>query len=525
MIVSMPQVAVNAAPVKAPVSAPTTPGQFSSALSQAAGNTQDSSTTPQVASKNGNSGRGNGNSKDSKSGTKTPIVFPNLAAMPVANLCGDTSPKIFANPSLSAFLSLLNPAAGQISDADASANSDGKSGLGKGATGSTLAGAVSCNISALTQAVPPKQSATASKQGDTTSQAASGAAESASAANTKPVNGSLKISSSAKENASDTSSVAQGAASKIPVIETKAPSHEANQSAEAGRHTTTATDQNKIAPQVFSDQLPPAQTLDVKPTAPQTATSSNSAGKSNIDAVPASSQAAKKDGDSTANTNSQSQKNDPSASAAPSTIKQILSDAQTQPAATSTANPNASAQIAQPAVDAKSIASATTRIADPAAKGAAQAPAAGEAESAAETAAAHLSSPIQVAKLVERAGQTELRVGIQAGEFGNVDIRTSMARSQFTAEISVERGELGRALSAELPALHNRLAEQRVPMANIVLQHHSASGNGSSDLRQGTRQQQYAPANQFFSADDTEFSAPVIPVETGETRAGLDLHM
>ncbi len=315
-------------------------------------------------------------------------------------------------------------------------------------------------------------------------------------------------------------------ASKIPATETKASTHEASQSADIRQHSTAATDQNKIAPQPFSGQLPPVQPLDVKPATSQNATGSNSAAKSNIDGVPASSQAAKKDGDSAANTNSQSQNNDSTASAAASTIKQILSDAQTQPAATSTPNANASAQIVQPVVDAKSISNVSpAKIADPAAKGAAQTAAAADAESAAETAAARLSSPIQVAKLVERAGQTELRVAIQAGEFGNVDIRTSMARSQFTAEISVERGELGRALSAELPALHNRLAEQRVPMANIVLQDHSASGNGSSDLRQGTRQQQSAPTNQFFSADDRESSAPVIPVATGEARTGLDLHM
>jgi flagellar hook-length control protein FliK len=146
-------------------------------------------------------------------------------------------------------------------------------------------------------------------------------------------------------------------------------------------------------------------------------------------------------------------------------------------------------------------------------------------ETSAETVAAQFVSPFQIAKLVERAGQTDLRVGIQAGEFGSVDIRTSMAHSQFTAEISVERGELGRAMSAELPSLHDRLAEQRVPPANIILQDHSYSQSGSSDLRQGTRQQQYTAQSQTADGCAADLNPAIIAMETMESGAGLDIHI
>jgi len=111
-----------------------------------------------------------------------------------------------------------------------------------------------------------------------------------------------------------------------------------------------------------------------------------------------------------------------------------------------------------------------------------------EPEARAQAAASYANSLLHSARLVERVGQSELRVGIQAGEFGNVDIRTSMVRNQFTAQISVERGELGKVLASELPNLQNKLSEQRLPGANIILQ--NQSGGGSAGFGQGSRQSQ-----------------------------------
>lgn len=145
------------------------------------------------------------------------------------------------------------------------------------------------------------------------------------------------------------------------------------------------------------------------------------------------------------------------------------------------------------------------------------------AEAAQETAATAASSALHAAKLVAGLEQSELRVGLHAGEFGNVDIRTSLARNQFTAEISVERGELGRVLAAELPALQHRFAEQQLPQANITLQQHT-SGD-SSDFREGGRQQQNAPPNNFSdSAHEESFLPLIATAETLET-TGLDIHM
>ncbi len=147
----------------------------------------------------------------------------------------------------------------------------------------------------------------------------------------------------------------------------------------------------------------------------------------------------------------------------------------------------------------------------------------GDTEPVLET-AGHFTSPIQIARLVERAGQTEFRVGIQAGELGSVDIRTSMSHNQLSAEISVDRGELGRALSAELPNLHSRLAEQRVPVAHIALQDQSG-GNSSGDPRQGSAYRAYGQPDRGPANEEAEPVASVLAAGPMESSNGIDVHM
>lgn len=147
-----------------------------------------------------------------------------------------------------------------------------------------------------------------------------------------------------------------------------------------------------------------------------------------------------------------------------------------------------------------------------------------DAEAATQAAAVTASSPVHAAKLVAGIEQSELRVGLRAGEFGNVDIRTSLVRNQFTAEISVERAELGRALAAELPSLQHRLTEQHLPAADITVQHHSSGG--SSEFQQGSRQGDRAvPVNLSGDGESQSGTMPVLPVEALETTARLDIHM
>jgi Flagellar hook-length control protein FliK len=150
--------------------------------------------------------------------------------------------------------------------------------------------------------------------------------------------------------------------------------------------------------------------------------------------------------------------------------------------------------------------------------------AATEADARVQAAATYANSLLHSARLVERAGQTELRVGIQTGEFGNVDIRTSMVKNQFSAQISVERGDLGKVLAAELPGLQSRLSEQKLPGANITLQ--NQSGGGGANSGQGSRQSQTMQQIMTPQSPPGELAPAFISMaEASASSERLDIHM
>ena len=90
--------------------------------------------------------------------------------------------------------------------------------------------------------------------------------------------------------------------------------------------------------------------------------------------------------------------------------------------------------------------------------------------------------------------QSEFRVGMQSQEFGNIDIRTSVARHMFSAQISVEHSDMAKSMTADLPALYHRLADQQVPVASIVIQGQSLAT--SSGLAQDAQPQSWQPQSQ-----------------------------
>jgi flagellar hook-length control protein FliK len=183
-------------------------------------------------------------------------------------------------------------------------------------------------------------------------------------------------------------------------------------------------------------------------------------------------------------------------------------------------------QAASTTGDAKSVSASVPHAAGDAQAGQLDQKSTGVAQSQTqgENAAAYPTSLVHSAKLVQSIGEAELRLGIRAGEFGSVDIRTSMVRNQFTAEISVERGELGRVMAAELPNLQNRLAEQRVPMASITLQNHTGSQSSASE-QQKPRDGQPGYAMNSVSAREEGPMPALVALEGTAPASRLDIHM
>ena len=130
---------------------------------------------------------------------------------------------------------------------------------------------------------------------------------------------------------------------------------------------------------------------------------------------------------------------------------------------------------------------------------------------------------LQSAKLVAQPGQAELRVGFKAGEFGNVDIRTSMVRSQVTAQISVEHGELRNLLAGELPHLETKLSEHPLKTTSIIL--NSYAGGSSSGSRHAHQQNPYVAQDSNSGTNSPELSSLPTITESQSSSTQLDVHM
>jgi flagellar hook-length control protein FliK len=138
-----------------------------------------------------------------------------------------------------------------------------------------------------------------------------------------------------------------------------------------------------------------------------------------------------------------------------------------------------------------------------------------------ETLPTSASSPV-TAKFVQGMNQSEFRVGMQSQEFGNIDIRTSVARHMFSAQISVEHGDMAKSMTAQLPGLYHRLADQQVAVGNIVI--HGQNLGTSSGLAQDAQHQNWQSQGHGAAKSSAE---PVLPVITeGTNSAGrLDIRI
>jgi hypothetical protein len=128
------------------------------------------------------------------------------------------------------------------------------------------------------------------------------------------------------------------------------------------------------------------------------------------------------------------------------------------------------------------------------------------------------------AKFVQSMSGSEFRVGMQSQEFGSIDIRTSVARHMFSAQISVEHGDVAKSLATELPTLYSKLADQHVPVANIVIQGQSLASS-SGFAHDGQRQQdERSQQNHGGTSSNGEAILPVT-VEALDSHGRLDIRI
>lgn len=89
--------------------------------------------------------------------------------------------------------------------------------------------------------------------------------------------------------------------------------------------------------------------------------------------------------------------------------------------------------------------------------------------------------PVQIAQIVSKATQSEMRIGLNTSAFGNVEVRTVVHASEVGLVIGSERGDLRSLLGNELPGIANTLQQQNLRLNEVNFhQGFTFSGNSSS---------------------------------------------
>lgn len=160
--------------------------------------------------------------------------------------------------------------------------------------------------------------------------------------------------------------------------------------------------------------------------------------------------------------------------------------------------PSASAQGTTPAQTAQAMASAQPGQATPTHVGGSTA-SVDSPSSATTTAAPAQTSPadnsqvshaLSSAQLIQSAHGSEMKLGMQSAEFGNISINTTLNRQALSAQISIDHSALGHALAVHLPAIEEKLGSAYGVQAKVELRDTGTnpSSNGSNDGSKGSGQ-------------------------------------
>jgi hypothetical protein len=106
----------------------------------------------------------------------------------------------------------------------------------------------------------------------------------------------------------------------------------------------------------------------------------------------------------------------------------------------------------------------------------------------AETSAVAPPGPVQMAQMVSRVEQSEMRIGMTTSAFGSVEVRTMVHANDVGLVIGSEKGDLRALLSNDLPAIANTLLEQNLRLHSVNFMQgfafsNHASGGGDSQQR------------------------------------------
>jgi hypothetical protein len=112
--------------------------------------------------------------------------------------------------------------------------------------------------------------------------------------------------------------------------------------------------------------------------------------------------------------------------------------------------------------------------------------------------------PVQVAQLVNRLGQSEMRIGMNTSAFGGIEVRTVVHANDVGLIIGSEKGDLRGLLSNEMPAITNTLQQQNLRLNSVSFMQGFASSSNASGGGASQQQRSFVPAPTAANAVSSE---------------------
>ena len=134
---------------------------------------------------------------------------------------------------------------------------------------------------------------------------------------------------------------------------------------------------------------------------------------------------------------------------------------------------------------------------------------------------------VNVARIVDRVGQSEMHIGLRTLAFGNVEVHTVVRDSQVGLAVGSEKGDLRTLLTAEIPGLQTKFHQHDLHLDNIRFLEHGPgfdtgfSAGADSQSRSFQQRGGAAPRLPGFGVSAAD---PGDIKLAGDTRTGLNVH-
>ena len=135
---------------------------------------------------------------------------------------------------------------------------------------------------------------------------------------------------------------------------------------------------------------------------------------------------------------------------------------------------------------------------------------------------------IQSARVLERMGQSEIRLGLNSKSFGNIELHTHVDQDRVGASIATSHTDLRAAMMAEMPSLERAMAQHQLKLDNLNLDSRTGSQNrdgGAASGDQSPRSStQYAGEVSEFGDDAAAQDVTLPQAWTAPHSRGLNVH-